>query len=157
MFYMSKFLFICGAVGMVIISALRFTVVDLESVHQCIIDAYFLFLGLIVGLSQLNIKYFKNNFRFLNYNWGKFALSLFLATMSFSSGEESKKIAFVQYIITIYFLIVAVLFLVLSFIDRPRDLKQWELDKIDIMQNSPLFEKFRMEQNENLVQRQAIN
>ena len=33
MYYMSKFLFICGAAGMVIISALRFTVVDLESVH----------------------------------------------------------------------------------------------------------------------------
>lgn len=45
--------------------------------------------------------------------------------MSFSSSIEP----FLQYILSIYFLVTAVCFLVLSFKDRERDLQQCEVDK----------------------------
>ena len=77
---------------MVIISALKFTIVDSPTVHDTITDAYFLFLGIVTGLSQLGIKCIQNNFRFLNYHWGKFLLSTFLASMAFSSGHGEKSI-----------------------------------------------------------------
>ncbi len=55
LYFFSKFLFICGAIGMVIISALRFTLVHSSTVHDTIVNAYFLFLGIVTGLSQLGI------------------------------------------------------------------------------------------------------
>lgn len=66
-----------------------------------------------------------DKFRFLNYYWGKCLYCLFLTSMSFSSSIEP----FLQYILSIYFLVTAVCFLVLSFKDRERDLQQWEVDK----------------------------
>ena len=140
-YYFSKFLFMCGAVGMILISALRFTIINQESVHDTIVDLYFLFLGLIVGLSQLNINKVVTKFRFLNYHWGKFALSFFLACMSFSTGMANSNIAFVQYIVSIYFLIVCVMFLILAVIDRDRDIEQMKIDNKDMLQNSILFKK----------------
>ena len=124
---------------MVLISALRFTLVDSESVHDTIVDAYFLFLGLVVGLSQMNVRFVVTNFRFINYHWGKFALSFFLACMSFASGNENKDVAFVQYIVTIYFLMVALLFMFLSLVDRERDIQQAIIDKQDIIQNCAIL------------------
>ena len=123
---------------MLLISALRFTLVDSSSVHDTIVDCYFLFLGLVVGLSQLNIRAITSKFRFLNYHWGKLLLSFFLACMSFSSGNEDKEVAFVQYIVSVYFLMVSFLFLVLTVIDSDRDSKQYQIDKLDIL-NSPLL------------------
>ena len=55
MHYMSKFLFIMGAVGMIGISSIRFTSVAVPSVHDVILDCYYLFLGFIIALSQLDI------------------------------------------------------------------------------------------------------
>ena len=99
-----------------------------------------------MGLSQLNIKAITRNFRFLNYHWGKFALSFFLTCMSFSSGDRDQAITFTEYVVTIYFLLVSILFLILSIIDRQRDLVQQELDRIDILKNSPLFKQEDLEQ-----------
>ena len=51
--YFSQFMFIFGGISMIIISSLRFTLVQTLSVHEAIIDFYYLFLGIVISLSQL--------------------------------------------------------------------------------------------------------
>jgi hypothetical protein len=43
-------MFLGGAVGLIIIAALRFTAVDTPSVHNAIMNFYYLFFGVVVGL-----------------------------------------------------------------------------------------------------------
>ena len=136
MFYLTKFLFIVGGMGLVLISAIRITLVESLTVHEAILDGYYLFLGIVVGLSQMNIRAITCNFRFLNYHWGKCLFSLFLASMSFGSGSKQEHIQWIHYLVTIYFFMVGILFLLLSIVDSKRDVFQAKLDKIDILQNS---------------------
>ena len=53
--YASKFLFLGGAIGLVVISALRFTSVNTPTVHSAIMNIYYMFFGLIVTLHQLGL------------------------------------------------------------------------------------------------------
>jgi hypothetical protein len=49
--YVTKFMFIGGALGLVLIAFLRFTAVDSPSVHEAILNLYYLFFGVIMLLS----------------------------------------------------------------------------------------------------------
>jgi len=79
-------LFLASSVLLISVAALRFTVVNMQSVHEAIINFYFMFFGVVLALQQLNIKWIKRNFRFLNYYWGKSAFSMFIAFASLSNG-----------------------------------------------------------------------
>ena len=46
--------------------------------------AYYLVLGLLIALTQMNVKWIEKEFMFLKYYWGKFLLCTFLASISFS-------------------------------------------------------------------------
>ena len=50
-----------------------------------------------------------------------------------------------------YYVIVAFLYLLLAIIDRKRDKAQYEEDKIDILENSKLFEHAKSEEKSNEV------
>ena len=132
-------MFIFGGISMIIISSLRFTLVQTLSVHEAIIDFYYLFLGIVISLSQLKTSQVTQNFRFLNYHWGKMLLSIFLSSMSFGSSSDDVQIQWVQYMVTIYFVIMAMMFLQLAICDRKRDEEQQRKDKIDMLCNSKLF------------------
>lgn len=113
----TKALFLFGSLGLIVVAALRFTLVDSESVHEIIINCFYLLFGLIVILIQLNVERVIAKVRFSQYYWGKCLLSLFLASMAFSNSVEP----FLQYIISVYFLILACLFAILACLDRKRD------------------------------------
>lgn len=131
--------------GLIIMAIMRFSMVAVDTVHEAILDGYFLCLGIVVMLTQMEYRLIVTNFRFLNYHWGKFLLSSFIATMSFGTGFKNENVAWAQYMVTLYFVMVATLFALLSIVDRQRDLDQWQLDKIDILQNSPLFNVMEVE------------
>eukprot|EP00347_Sterkiella_histriomuscorum_P012644 403367780 len=128
--YVTKCLFFGGAVGLVVIAALRFTAVEGQSIHSAIMNCYYLFFGVITALTQLNVHKVADQFRFLNYYWGKGIFSLFLASISFSNKEE----AFLQWIMTIYFFTTAALMFILAVIDKSRDLEQLQKDEKIIQQ-----------------------
>ncbi len=48
-------MFFGGALGLVIVAALRFTVVLTESIHDAILNFYYLFFGIVLVLTQLNV------------------------------------------------------------------------------------------------------
>ena len=116
--YVSKFMFIGGALGLIMIAFLRFTAVDSPTVHEAILNLYYLFFGVIMILSQLNVHKVVDQFRFLNYYWGKCIFSMFLASLSFSSKTES----FVRWVLSLYFFATAGCFLGLAFCHRTGDL-----------------------------------
>ncbi|CDW89987.1 UNKNOWN [Stylonychia lemnae] len=122
--YLTKSLFFGGSIGLIIISALRFTAVQEQTVHEAIMDFYYLFFGVVVALSQLNVHKVADQFRFLNYYWGKGIFCMFLASISFSNKEE----AFVQWIMTVYFFITAAMMFILALLDRTRDVEQGKID-----------------------------
>jgi len=123
--YVTKFMFIGGALGLLLISFLRFTAVDTPTVHEAILNFYYLFFGIIMLLSQCNVHKVVDQFRFLNYYWGKCLFSLFLASMSFSNKTES----FVRWVLSVYFISCAGCFLALAYFDRAGDLLQAEHDR----------------------------
>ena len=45
-----------GSIGLIVIAALRFTIVNQQSVHEAILNFYYLFFGVVTALSQLNFK-----------------------------------------------------------------------------------------------------
>lgn len=45
-----KLLFLTSAVLLISVSALRFTVVDMQSMHEAIMNFYFLFFGVVLAL-----------------------------------------------------------------------------------------------------------
>ena len=123
----SLIMFMAGALGLISISALRFTTVETQSIHDAILNFYFLFLGICQALVQLNVDCIKRNFRCLNYYWGKSLYCLFLCTISYSTDNK----AWIQYVMTVYFLILGVCFSILACCRRSVDREQEEKDEID--------------------------
>ena len=78
-------MFLTSAVLLIAVSALRFTFVDMQSMHEVFMNFYFLFFGVILALQQLGLKRIKRNLRFLNYNWGKAVFCLFIGCISLSN------------------------------------------------------------------------
>ena len=99
---------------MISVAALRFSVLQLQSLHEAIMNCYFLFLGVVCALSQINVKFITRNFRFINYYWGKAFFCLFLVSMSMSNQEDT----FLQYISGFFFAGLGVCFIILSIFDR---------------------------------------
>ena len=114
---------------MIAIAILKFTAVSTSSVHEAIIDCYYLFFGIVTVLSQLNFKRISDQFRFINYYWGKALFSLFLASLSFSGQTQS----FTTYILSIYFMICALCFLALIFCDSKADKRQAKKDALVLL------------------------
>ena len=81
-------MFLASAILLVSVAALRFTVVEVQSAHEAIMNFYFLFFGVVLALSHLGLKCIKRNFRFLNYHWGKAAFCLFVAACSLSNAQN---------------------------------------------------------------------
>ena len=54
--YVTKFMFFGGALGLIVIAALRFTTVNTQTVHNAILNFYYLFFGIVLVLSQMNIQ-----------------------------------------------------------------------------------------------------
>lgn len=123
----SLIMFMAGALGLISISALRFTTVETQGVHDAILNFYFLFLGICQALVQLNVSCIKRNFRCLNYYWGKSLYCLFLCTMSYSTDNK----AWIQYVMTVYFMILGVCFSILACFRRSVDREQEEKDEIE--------------------------
>ena len=115
--YVTRFLFLGGAIGLVVISALRFTAVTQQSIHEAIMNFYYLFFGVVVALSQFNMHKVVDQFRFLNYYWGKGIFCLFLASLSLSNTSD----VLVEWVMTIYFVVTAVLMFILAVCDRAHD------------------------------------
>lgn len=113
----SSALFLSGAIGMIVVGAIRFSDMEAQSVHDVILNFYFLFLGLTLALHQFEVTCAMKNFRFLEYHWGKSLLCLFLCSISFSNNQET----FIQYVTSLYFFIVGMCFLVLTCTDKKHD------------------------------------
>ena len=117
---MTRLLFLGGALGLIVIAALRFTSVASQGMHQAIMNCYYIFFGVVVALTQLNVASVVNAFRFLNYYWGKGLFCLFLASISLANSQD----AFIQWVLTIYFFICATLMFILTLVDKERDKEQ---------------------------------
>ena len=128
--YVTKLLFMGGALGLILISVLRFTAAGALGVHTAIMNAYYLFFGVVAALTQLNVEGVSNAFRFLNYYWGKGLFSLFLASLSISNSKDQ----FIQWVLTIYFFVCASLMFILAVLDRERDREQAKIDRKIIKQ-----------------------
>ena len=123
-------MFMCGSLGLISISALRFTAVETQSVHEAILNFYFLFLGVCQALAQLQIGCIKRNFRCLNYHWGKSLYSFFLCTISYSTDDK----AWIQYVMSVYFFICGACFAVLACCNRQHDRELAEKDEEDMQE-----------------------
>mmetsp|Transcript_5557 Transcript_5557/g.3927 ORF Transcript_5557/g.3927 Transcript_5557/m.3927 type:complete len:85 (+) Transcript_5557:324-578(+) len=77
-----------GSLGLITISALRFTLVESETFHDVVLNIYYMIIGIVLALSQMNIKRIRKNFRLLNYYWGRGIFCFFLASISFSESVE---------------------------------------------------------------------
>ena len=110
---------------MICISVIRFNVLKQGSVHDLILNWFYLCLSVITVLSQLKIAWILQNFRFLNYHWGKALFSFFLGSVSFSNET------FIQLIISTYFVTVSCCFITLSMADKSHDANQNRKDEID--------------------------
>ena len=121
-------MFMAGALGLISISALRFTTVETQSIHDAILNFYFLFLGVCQALAQLDIGCIKRNFRCLNYYWGKSLYSFFLCTISYSTDRK----AWIQYVMSVYFLILGCCFTVLAICRRSVDRERSEKDELEM-------------------------
>ena len=99
---------------MIAVSSLRFSVIEMQGVHAAILNFYFLLLGVMTALSQIDVKIISRNFRFINYHWGKALFCLFLVSISMSDQEDT----FLQWINAIYFLGLAIAYIVLAIADR---------------------------------------
>jgi hypothetical protein len=117
-------MFFGGSLGLVALSILRFTAVDHETIHEVLMNVYYCFLGVLTVSINLNLQKVQDNFRFMNYYWGKSCYCLFLSSMAFSTNVE----AFIQYVMTFYFMVAALLFLYLSVADRETDKDQYKKD-----------------------------
>lgn len=52
--YVTKTLFLGGAIGLIVISALRFTTLGTKSVKDFILNVYYLFFGILAAITQFN-------------------------------------------------------------------------------------------------------
>ena len=82
---LTKLTFLVSSIILVAVAALRFTVIEMQSMHEAILNFYFLFFGVIITLQQLGLKSVKRNFRFLNYYWGKCLFCMFIGFTSLSN------------------------------------------------------------------------
>jgi hypothetical protein len=117
-------MFLGGAIGLIIIAILRFTAVNTPTIHEAIINFYYFFFGLIIILSQMSVHKVVDNFRFLNYYWGKCLFSFFLASLSFSNKTES----LIKWLLSIYFFACAFCFMALAHYDKFKDAEQAIID-----------------------------
>ena len=46
--FVSKLLFLVGSLGLICVSALRFTIVDSETIHDVLMNFYYLFFGVVL-------------------------------------------------------------------------------------------------------------
>ena len=83
--YVGKLLFLVSSALLIAVAAMRFTIVDMQSMHEAIMNFYFMFFGVVLAMLQLNVKRIKREFRFLNYHWGKALFCLFIAFASMSN------------------------------------------------------------------------
>jgi hypothetical protein len=83
--YVTKVMFFGGALGLIVVAALRFTTIGTQTVHQAILNFYYLFFGVVLVLTQLHFHRVVDLFRFLNYYWGKCVFCFFLASLAFSN------------------------------------------------------------------------
>ena len=120
-------MFLGGAIFLVGVSALRFTVINVSSFQEAIMSFYFLFFGVVLVLQQLGLKSVKRNFRFLNYYWGKSSFCMFVALCHLSNTQNQ----FLQYISAAYFFILTIMFGILAVIDRKSDSDRHYLDEQD--------------------------
>ena len=81
--------------------------------------------------TSLNVHKVVDQFRFLNYYWGKALFCSLLAGISFCTNQVE---SFVRYIVSMYFLGCGLCLWVLAYYDRARDIKQGEIDKTIIEQ-----------------------
>ena len=102
---------------MIVVGGIRMSEMEQQSVHDVILNFYFLFLGVILAFHEFEVKGVIKNFRFLQYHWGKALLCLFLCSISFSNTSQT----FIQYVTSLYFFVVGLCFLVLSCADRQHD------------------------------------
>jgi hypothetical protein len=86
--YISRLMFLGGAFGLLAIGVLRLTAVDTTTVHEAILNLYYLFFGSLIILTQLQVHKVVDSFRFLNYYWGRSLFCFFLASLSFSNKLE---------------------------------------------------------------------
>jgi hypothetical protein len=119
-----KYMFFGGACALVGLSILKLLTVDAASLHEVIMNLYVGFLGFLTLAINLNMQKVQDQFRFMNYYWGKAIFCLFLASMAFSSKVDT----FIQYCVAIYFSIAATFFVYLSVIDRVHDKMQYIRD-----------------------------
>ena len=110
-------MYLASAILLVSVAALRFTVIELQSAHDAIMNFYFLFFGVILTLQQLGLKSIKRNFRFLNYHWGKACFCIFVTTTSLSNAQNQ----LLQYVNAAIFFALTVMFTVLAIVDRETD------------------------------------
>ena len=124
--YFTKILFFGGAIGLIVIAALRFSTLSTESIHQAFLNFFYLIFGIVIVLAMLNFQKITKQIRFINYNWGKCLFCLFLSTLSYSGTDEP----FVQYLVAVYFLICCLCFAALSYFDSVNDKRQHKRDML---------------------------
>lgn len=145
-------MFLGGAVGLIIIAVLKFVLIGSSSFEDCVLGLYYLLFGIVTGLIQLGFKKINNMFRFINYHWGECIYSFFLASLSFSSDDSD---VFIQIIVSVYFMICGIAFLILCFWDRENDRAQAKKDEIPKARfNGELTEED--ENNKNRLDRYAL-
>ena len=117
-------MFIFGSILLILISAIRFTVEKNKTVHDFVVNSCYLTVGVITGMSQMQYRSFNYNFRFLSYHWGKLLMCLFLASVSIGTLDKDKEgIETVEWLVTVYFLLSAIPWALLTVKDRQRDLE----------------------------------
>ena len=84
-------LFCCGGMGLVGLGGVHFALQEITSVHDFLMKANYILLGLSVGLSGWKGEWLEYNFRFLNYHWGRSLLSFFLSSIAIAGdkGEQT--------------------------------------------------------------------
>ena len=80
--------FLASSIMLIAVSALRFMVMEQQTMHEIIMNFYFLFFGILLALQQLNLKMMQRNFRFLFYHWGKTVFCFFIGCMSLSNTQN---------------------------------------------------------------------
>ena len=106
----SRVMFLVGALALIAVSCMRFTMVRVQTVHQAILNVYYLFLGVLVGLSQLNFVCLRRRFRFMFYHWGKAFFCIFLSSMTISNTGDP----YAQYTLAVYFAVCSACFFILA-------------------------------------------
>ena len=125
--YVGKMLFLASSILLVTVGAIRFMFIDSQSIHEVIMNFYFLFFGVVLALLQLNVRFIKRDFRFLNYHWGK---ALFCCFIAFSSTSNSQN-QIMQYVNAALFFVLTFIFAALSVLDRSGDLDRSAQDEVE--------------------------